>query len=839
MNRDRVRRWLVEWVATNHGLEPSEVSSDRPLEEYGLSSRDAAALAADLGDELGDEFPPTLLWEQPTIDDLARLAAGEGMRHQPSSPRPSPVTEPVAVIGVGCRFPGAIGPEQFWRMLLAGHDAVSPAPPGRGDDDVPRWGGFLQDVAGFDAAFFGVAPREAELMDPQQRLLLEVTHEALVHAGIAPRSLSGSATGVFTGISTHDYAQLTLAEPGEVDMWTATGAAGSVAANRLSYVYDLRGPSMAVDTACSSSLVAVHHAVTALRAGEADLALAGGANVMLVPGPTQAFARGGVLARDGRCKPFDAAADGISRGEGCGVVVLKRLADAERDGDRVLAVIRATTVNSDGRSNGLTAPNPVAQEALLAHAYESAAVDPATVDYVETHGTGTFLGDPIEAGALGAVLGAGRQLDLPLLLGSVKANIAHTEAAAGIAGLIKVVLAMEHGLIPPTPHFTTPNPHIPFERARLRVVTEPTPWPRYGDTARAGVSAFGFGGTNAHVVLEAPDRAAAPPSRSGPHIAILSAPSPERLRDTASRLADWFDASANRDLRLADVAYTLARRDNGDRYRTAVVATDLVDLASRLRVTAIDVPVVGEADDNGPVFVFSGYGSQWPGMAAALLATEPAFAAAVDELDASFVRHASFSLREALDASRSPLPCRVGSRRVVALRRERERALPADLLAGADGDRAPHRHRERRSRSRGHGSRHLPVPRDRPGLRRHRLPLPDRRGRPGVRGTLVGYRRHSRLRPCRPHGQRRARRWIQRGQRRHRPHRHVHRPVTDTGRVRLADVPARRDRRPATDRSTRHRRLRQPDQRRDTDGRRDSGPPRLGRHPVPWGRARR
>ncbi|WP_410663891.1 beta-ketoacyl synthase N-terminal-like domain-containing protein [Amycolatopsis sp. lyj-84] len=650
-----LRRWLLGTVAEHTGVDPARLEADRPLSDYGLSSRQAVGIAAELEDLLGTPLPATLLWESPTIDHLARSLTGG------AEPEPEPTgtdrrrTDPIAVVGLGCRWPGANGLDEFWELLRSGRDAVRTAPPGRWSADAaPVVGGFLDDVAGFDADHFGITPREASTMDPQQRMLLEVTWAALEHAGIAPASLRGSRTGVFTGISTHDYGHLTMAGGG-VDLWTATGAAGSISANRLSYVYDLRGPSMAVDTACSSSLVAVHHAVRALRDGEADLALAGGVNLMLLPGPTAAFAAAGLLADDGRCKTFAADADGIARAEGCGVVVLKRLADAEYDGDRVLAVIRSTAVNSDGRSQGLAAPNPIAQQDMLRTAYHGARLDPSTVDYVEAHGTGTLLGDPIEARSLGAVLGKDRPADAPLLIGSVKTNIAHAEAAAGIAGLIKVVLAMTHDELPPQLHFAAPNPHIPFDDLRLKVVTEPTAWPRRSGRATAGVSAFGFGGTNAHVVLEQAAALEPAQERADVRIGLLSARTRDRLTERATQLANWLESSATPSPSLADVTHTLFRRDNGGPHRAAVVAGDTAELAVLLRAVgtgADPLPAGAVAGStrttDGPVFVFSGHGSQWPGMGRGLLAAEPAFAAQVDKLHDLFTEHTGRSLRALL-----------------------------------------------------------------------------------------------------------------------------------------------------------------------------------------------
>jgi phthiocerol/phenolphthiocerol synthesis type-I polyketide synthase D len=482
-------------------------------------------------------------------------------------------------------------------------------------------------------------------MDPQQRLLLEVAHEALDHAGIAPKSLRGSRTGVFVGISSPEYALLTTAEPAVLSPWTATGVALSIAANRLSYVLDLHGTSLSVDTACSSSLVAVHLAVQDLRAGKSDLALAAGVNVLLSPTITKTFELAGATAPDGRCKAFDASANGMVRAEGCGLVVLKRLADAYRDGDRVLALIQNTAVNSDGRSNGLAAPSPEAQKALLREAY--AGLTPP--DYVEAHGTGTLLGDPIEAHALGAVLGQDRAG--ALLIGSVKTNLGHLEPAAGIAGLIKTVLALWHRTIPPSLHYHRPNPHIDFDRWRLKVVTEPTPWP--SAVPRAGVSAFGFGGTNAHVVLAAAPEKPQLVAVSGPvHTLLLSDVSAERVTEYAGRLAEHVIDPAN-------VAHTLARRYGRGRFGAAVVGRDREALTTALRalargrhdprvVTGVDIDV------SAPVWVFSGYGAQRPGMGRTLLAEERAFAAAIDLLEPLIQLEAGFSVREALHANPDP-----------------------------------------------------------------------------------------------------------------------------------------------------------------------------------------
>ncbi|WP_343240821.1 MULTISPECIES: beta-ketoacyl synthase N-terminal-like domain-containing protein [unclassified Streptomyces] len=670
-----LRRTIVSRLSQWYGLDPAEIDDDRPFAELGITSRDAIALTAELRALTSVRLPATLLWEAPTLGRLlsvveAAVGVGETAGLPAPTPRSAPAQPPggassaVAVVGIGCRLPGGItSPAAFWELLSAGGNAVGTLPEGRWapflPDGVPpeginRHGAFLSDVAGFDAEFFGISPHEATLMDPQQRLLLEVARESLDHAAIPAPGLAGTRTGVYVGISGNEYAQLTTADLEAVDAWTPPGAALSIAANRLSYALDLRGPSLALDTACSSSLVAVHHAVRSLVSGETDTALAGGVNLLLSPALTLAFQRAGALAPDGRCKTFDAAADGMVRGEGCAVVVLKRLADAERDGNRVLAVIRSTAVNSDGRSNGLLAPNPEAQRALLEQAH---AGEGSELDYVEAHGTGTALGDPIEAHALGAVLGQGREPDQPLLIGSAKTNVGHLEAAAGITGLVKTVLALHHDELPPHLNFGTPNPHIDFDALGLRVVDSPEPWPRYSGRATAGVSAFGFGGTNAHVVLEEyrPALRKAPMPGGAPAITVLDALSTARLREDAARLSRWLSSPAARGVRIEDVARTLHGRTGRGRYRAAVVAGSIEDAAAALSCLAAGRPhpavVTGGpvTETARPVWVFSGYGSQWPGMARRLLTAEPAFAEAVDRLEPLLLEHAGLSLRAGLE----------------------------------------------------------------------------------------------------------------------------------------------------------------------------------------------
>ncbi|WUI00907.1 type I polyketide synthase [Spirillospora sp. NBC_00431] len=587
--------------------------------------------------------------------------------------QPAAPPEPVAVVGLGCRLPGgADSPEGLWTLLSGGGTATGTVPEerwrGYGDlgadhaaavRGATRWGSFLPDVEGFDAEFFGLSPREAELMDPQQRILLEVAWEALEHAGILPRDLAGDDVGVFVGIGSDDYGRRMLEDLPRIDAWTGIGAAMCAASNRISHALDLRGPSMSVDTACSSSLVATHLACQSLRLGESTLALAAGVNLIVSPGLTLTLDAAGAMAPDGRSKSFDASADGYGRGEGCGVLVLKRLSDARRDGDRVLAVIRGSAINQDGRTNGIMAPSGPAQRHLLERACRQAGVAPASVDYVEAHGTGTRLGDPLEVSALGAVFGADRAPDAPCLIGSVKSNIGHLEAGAGAASLIKAVLALRHREIPPSVNFTSANPAIDWAGSGLRVVTERTAWPHSEGPRRAGVSGFGYGGTIAHVLLEeAPEEAGdedAAAEADGPRLFPLSAGSEAGLREQAGKLADWL-AGPGEKVPLSSVGHTLARRRTHLAHRAAVTAADRAELAKSLRgLAADDTPptaVTGSAPGErggGLVWVFSGHGSHWAGMGRELLASEPVFAAVLDDLEPVFLEEIGFSPRQVLD----------------------------------------------------------------------------------------------------------------------------------------------------------------------------------------------
>jgi acyl transferase domain-containing protein len=559
-----------------------------------------------------------------------------------------------AIVGYAARFPGAPGADEFWDVLREGRDAISEVPKDRWDVDeffdpepgvpgkvVTRRAGFVDDVTGFDAPFFGMSTREVRFMDPQHRLLLETAWRAVEHSGTAPTALANTNTGVFVGLATHDYLGMAsdeLTYP-EIEAYLAIGTSNAAAAGRISYRLGLQGPAVAVDTACSSSLVAIHQACQALRLGECDLALAGGANVLLTPATMITFSGAHMLAPDGRCKTFDAAADGYVRGEGCGVIVIKRLEDAIRDGDRIRAVIRGSAINQDGASGGLTVPNGVAQQRVIADALKRAGIAPSDIGYLEAHGTGTSLGDPIEAQAAGAVLGAGREPGQPLLIGSVKTNIGHLEAAAGIAGVIKVILSLENELLPQHLHFQNPSPHIPWDRLAVQVVKEATAWERNGRPRIAGISSFGFAGTNAHVILEeAPEEAAQPAAAPGPveqpgdqrfSILPLSARTPAALVQVADQYRNWL--SAHPEATLADLSFTAGAGRAHLEHRAALVVDSRESAVELLGALADDRPasglVRGESHDTPKTaWLFTGQGSQYAGMARKVFDTEPVFA---------------------------------------------------------------------------------------------------------------------------------------------------------------------------------------------------------------------
>ncbi len=574
--------------------------------------------------------------------------------------------EPIAIVGMGARCPGAESPEELWSLLSSGRDAIREVPSERWNLDalfdpdpaapgkmLTRSGGFLDQVEGFDAAYFGILSREAERMDPQQRLFLEVSIEALEDAGLSRERLRGSRTSVFVASYHDDYSLLQLGDLEGIDERTLTGTLQSVVANRLSYFLDLRGPSVTIDSACSSSLVAVHLACQSLRAGESDLAVAGGVSLIVNPTMMVAMSKVGFMAPDGRCKTFDAAANGFGRGEGAGAVVLKRLSDAIADDDRIVGVIRASAVNQDGHSTVLAAPNGMAQRELIREALSSAQLDSSRIGFVEAHGTGTALGDPIEVEALAETVGKPAPDASACYIGSAKANLGHLEAAAGVVGLIKTVLALEHGAVPPQPKFEKLNPYISLAGSRLQIPRELTPWPRGAAPRCAAVSSFGVGGTNAHVIVEEkpvlPARAA---KSAGAGLLALSAPSPEALGALATSCLAWLRETP---ASLDDICFTAARRRSHFEHRLAVAGASKEALAERLaeRLEGSLAKASGPSAVSEPrvAFVFSGQGPQWYAMGRELLGAEPVFRQVIEECDALLTPHSGWSLLAELGKS--------------------------------------------------------------------------------------------------------------------------------------------------------------------------------------------
>jgi polyketide synthase 13 len=718
MSVPEMREWLRNWVANATGQSPESVNESAPMVELGLSSRDAVAMASDIEDLTGTTLTATVAFRHPTIEALAQVIV-EGEPEEDASAadedwsRPADIdsdTADIAIVGLATRFPGDMNtPEETWAALLEGRDAITDLPEGRWSEFLgePRIaervakartrGGYLSDIKGFDAEFFALSKMEADNTDPQQRMALELTWEALEHARIPASSLRGTPVGVFVGSSTNDYSFLSVADPTTTHPYAITGTASSIIANRVSYFYDFRGPSMAIDTACSSSLVAIHEGVKALRAREADVVIAGGVNALITPLVTIGFDEvGGVLAPDGRIKSFSADADGYARSEGGGMIVLKRVADARRDGDEILAVIAGSAVNHDGRSNGMLAPNPDAQAEVLRKAYKDAGIDPRTVDYIEAHGTGTILGDPIEADALGRVVGKGRPADRPALLGAVKSNVGHLESAAGAASMAKMTLAIYHDKIPPSINFAGPNPYIDFDKEHLQVASELTDWPRYSGHKIAGVSGFGFGGANAHIVVREvlPSDLVEPEPVSEPaaaqeqkadaeavyvggvrmdeygefiHRTELAAEQAEnpaapivplavsafltsRKRTAAGELADWIDSTEGRATSLQAIGRSLSKRNHG-RSRAVVLAHDHDEAVKGLRALADgkQSPLVLAADgpvSNGPVWVLAGFGSQHRKMGKSLYLRDEIFAEWINKVDALIQDERGYSILE-------------------------------------------------------------------------------------------------------------------------------------------------------------------------------------------------
>lgn len=671
---DKLQKWFREYVSTHIECHPNEVSLDVPIRDLGLKSIDVLAIPGDLGDRFGFCIPDLAVWDNPSANDLIdsllnqrsadSLRESHGHADRNTQGRGS-INEPVAVIGVGCRFPGDIdGPERLWDFLTEKKCAIT-AYPDRGFTNAGTFaesGGFLKDVAGFDNRFFDIPPDEALRMDPQQRLLLEVSWEALEHAGIIPESLRLSRTGVFVGVSSTDYVRLVSASAQQKStIWDNTGGSSSIIANRISYFLDIQGPSIVIDTACSSSLVAVHLACRSLSTWDCDIALVGGTNVLISPEPWGGFREAGILSQTGCCHAFDKSADGMVRGEGCGVIVLQRLSDARLEGRPILAILTGSAVNQDGKSNGIMAPNPSAQIGVLENACKSARVDPLEIGYVEAHGTGTSLGDRIEAHALGMVFGRKRPGSGPLMIGSIKPNIGHLEGAAGIAGLIKAVLMVERGSLLPSGGFTEPNPAIPFTELGLRVVDELQEWPVVaGRPRRAGVSSFGFGGTNAHVIVEeagsvgadtVSGRADVGGSGGGVVAWVISGKTASALAAQAGRLGRYVRARPALD--VVDVGYSLVSTRSVFDHRAVVVGQTRDELLAGLAGVVAGRPEAGVVCGVGKpagktAFVFAGQGSQWLGMGSELYAAYPVFAEALDAVVDELDRHLRYPLRDVI-----------------------------------------------------------------------------------------------------------------------------------------------------------------------------------------------
>ncbi|MDJ0724562.1 MAG: alpha/beta fold hydrolase [Prochloraceae cyanobacterium] len=617
IHSNTIQSWLIAKISAKLSLDPKHIDIKEPLINYGLDSVAAVTLSGELAEWIDRKISPTIIYDYPTIESLASFLS-ESAIAPTQDIKSNNNSQEIAIVGMGCRFPGANNPQEFWQLLRDRVDGITLSQRSYLEQ---QWGGFLENVDLFDPQFFGISPREASSLDPQQRLLLEVSWEALENAAIAATSLARSQTGVFIGISSSDYS---LLNANNVDVYSGTGNAHSIAANRLSYYLDLRGPSLSVDTACSSSLVALHLACASLRNGECNLAIAGGVNLILASELTQTFSKAGMMAADGRCKTFDASADGYVRGEGCGIVILKPLDAAIQDGDNILAVIKGSAINQDGRSNGLTAPNGLAQTKVISQALANAKIAAADLDYIEAHGTGTSLGDPIEVNALNAVLSGDRLKKCAI--GSVKTNIGHLEAAAGIAGLIKVVLSLQNQEIPANLHLQKLNPHINIDTNAIDIPREIQPWKSKDKPRLAGVSSFGFGGTNAHVILgeyhnkpvERSDNKVLPSN-----IFTLSAKTEPALRQLVKKYEEYL--TKNREVELEKICFTTNGGRSHFKHRLALIADSTEDLLKQLKEGQYKLGTVENSNKRKIAFLFTGQGSQYAKMGYKLYEHFPVF----------------------------------------------------------------------------------------------------------------------------------------------------------------------------------------------------------------------
>lgn len=656
ISKESIQRFIKERIAKRLTMNPETIDSNQTFQSLGLDSVQVVEISNDLAKWLGRRLSPTLLLDYPTIERVSTYLTDPLSKKiesgQASWNKGEFSYQPIAIIGMSCRFPGAHDLQQFFELLQNGRDVISEVPANRWDAKLfettdqnhqqsnhARWGGFLGQVDSFDARFFGISPREAAKMDPQQRLLLEVSWEALEDAGIIPHQLSEKPVGVFIGISHSDYAHMQMNDYAYSDAYVATGSSFSIAANRISYFYGFRGPSISVDTACSSSLTAIYLACQSLWNGDCSISLVGGVNLLLSPSISIQMGKTGVLSPDGRCKTFDASADGLVRGEGVGVVVLKPLSQALRDKDPIYAIIRGGAMNNDGRTNGLMAPSGVAQEQLLRKAYEKAGISPNQIQYIEAHGAGTLLGDSVEVNALANVIGEGRNSSDVCLIGSVKTNIGSADAASGMASLIKVALMLKHQTIFPSLHMKKPNPMIPFADLPLKVASVLESWPKADHPAYAGISGFGFGGTNVHLVLEEPPielekRQHTASSPSTPYVLVLSAHHPEALKDRAQLFIDFLlDQGTKHSLK--DICYTAGVRRTHFDYRLAVWGFTREEIRKRLKEfmensTKNSLFGSQKAKKRKLAFVFSDYSPQWKEIVRDLRKKEPIFRIQMD-----------------------------------------------------------------------------------------------------------------------------------------------------------------------------------------------------------------